>query len=166
MELGEKKLRTGLLVLLLVIWGGLVYRIYSRYFRKPVQVASTAARAPRAAAVAYTDEPYELLLNYANPFDVGWDQPPPPAVDSVPAPAATPPAPPTPPVEIEFPPLEYRGFIHLKNGRTVAVVALGPRLVHWQVREKIDELTLLNLYGDSIRVQYQGKKRVYRRTAQ
>ena len=139
----------------LAIWGLLGYRIYQKlnpgndFFIPPPQEIFTA--------VTQTDS-FTLLVNYRDPF-LGTKL----RVPEVPV-AHTPPAtrrastvipkPVSPPQVKPFPQIQYKGLIALKTGRKAALVNIDGKTMNWGWGESYRELTLLNIYEDSIRVRY------------
>lgn len=167
---GTPRIRLLLFLLLLAVWSMVVYRIYTKYFsKKTLQPVSTSVQ--QHERQSDEDEPYQLIASYPDPFDIqGANNRE--SEDSVlmaaknaqsaagPQPTATPPPP------VVFPPIEYQGFVRLKNGKAIAVVHLNGKTINWAPGEVIEHLTLLEIREDSVQISFQGQRQVFRKTLQ
>ncbi len=141
---------------LLTVWGLLGFRVYQKY--SPTQLSFHQPERPAPILTALPLEPFSLLSNYRDPFA---SHPPnqtamvnpvrptskkPPAV-KLQVKEASPPA---------IPELSYKGNIALKNGRESALLRVDNHLVNLGKGETYNELKLLQIFDDSIKVSFQG----------
>lgn len=156
MEKNTAKYFLGAMVFL--VWGLLVYRIYSK-------VRPSNNWAPIQQEMAFETgqnvaDDFTLSLNYSNPFKVG-------KVNSIRVLAASTSSSSrgrivTPlkkekkkvvPKPVYFPKISYKGTINLKTGKKVALVNIDNQMMNMNQGEKYENILLSNIYEDSIQFQ-------------
>lgn len=155
----NKNVRYLLAVAVLAIWGLLGYRIYQKMNPGNDFVAPPP---PVLAVTEVEKDSFTLLVNYPDPF-LGTRIPLP---EAAPAPAnpsnsttVIPPKISSPPATAVFPQIVYKGLIALKNGRKAALATVDGKTMNWGWGENYEEMTLLDIQEDSIRVRYQEEEK-------
>ncbi len=141
---------------LVLIWGLLLSRIYGKYAGSTnLQYASSES----PLFIAKTEaEPFSISTDtYRDPFLENTLKQPQPVVvkrrntRTVAAPKALLKTKP-----IKFPMIAYKGHILSKSGHKAAVLKVNKDLINLSWGEKYQEISLLQIYEDSIRVGYKG----------
>ncbi|MEM9821096.1 MAG: hypothetical protein AAF985_08495, partial [Bacteroidota bacterium] len=57
--------------------------------------------------------------------------------------------------------LVYKGNVQLKNGRNAALVTVSGQMLNLGEGEKVDKITLLKIYEDSIHITFDGHPKTY-----
>jgi hypothetical protein len=150
-----------LLISLLLIWGSLAFKIYRKYFKKPdVQPKSSSSYSPKKNH-NNDEEEYSLSLNYQDPFNNNISSSETENEHNV---SSVVPSPiPVPPEPIQFPMIEYKGFIRLKNGQPAALISSKNKTFNWHFGEEIENASLVSIWEDSIVINYLGHFRTYRK---
>ncbi|MBK8562385.1 MAG: hypothetical protein IPN76_03325 [Saprospiraceae bacterium] len=61
---------------------------------------------------------------------------------------------------VAFPAIGYKGNVKLKSGRMAAILSIGGSISNIGVGEKLEEVTLLEIYEDSILVRFQKAEKI------
>lgn len=142
---------------LLAVWGLVGFRVYQKF--GPKELNLPPPRYALATTTATPAEPFQLLLDYRDPFS-GKSFPPPASppktVSNPPKPAAAKPKkPPAPPA---LPKIVYKGHVALRDGRQAALLRIDNQLVNMGEGERHDAVQLLKIYGDSVKVEFKGQQ--------
>jgi len=157
----NRKLIYILLPLTLFIWGMIVYKIV---FDTNTQEENTSfvQNANRKKTAAVPPDTFELLLNYPDPFLKDERR-------KVTTPSNSPiSAPPKTDKKAEqtvnWPKLKYEGSVrHVKEGVTLAIVNINGTSKFMKAGETVDNVKLIQIYNDSITVNFQTQKRTVKK---
>lgn len=64
---------------------------------------------------------------------------------------------------IIFPKIDYKGYVKKSSGSGLASVNFDGKSIHWEKGEKIDDVYLMDIYTDSIRIQKDGVRKTIKR---
>jgi len=147
-----------LAIALLGVWGLVGYQLYQKFGPKE-DFIPTHHQSYQQTEVQLA-ESFKLLVNYRDPFleerlkrKTAMSSAP-LTVNVAPRKAATPAKKPV------FPKVLYKGNIKMDNGREVALVNINGKTVHLAEQEKHQELKMIQIYEDSIKMNFQGVDKV------
>jgi hypothetical protein len=158
----KNKTKYWLTVAMLGVWGLVAYRFYQR--ASPNNGVQTPTALPKMSGTAAEKDSFSLLLTYGNPF-ASSDAPKRTTENNSNAPSKgtavrTPPEVKPEPPMVAFPAIGYKGNVKLKSGRMAAILSIGGSISNIGVGEKLEEVTLLEIYEDSIRVRFQKAEKI------
>ncbi|MEL6863594.1 MAG: hypothetical protein AAFP19_04205 [Bacteroidota bacterium] len=143
---------------LFAVWGLVGYRLYTKLYKSnqayllppPIEISDAPA----------TDDSFTLSLDYRDPFlDKKLSRPKAVQVKQVAKKVNVPPKPKakTPIKTVEFPDMQYKGNIALKDGRQVALVSINGEIVNLGLGESYEQVALMEIEQDSIQIGYRGE---------
>ncbi len=170
----NKKLLYILLPAVLVIWGGIFYRIYDAVSGKDdtKDTPTTAVQKPAPSQLADTTQ---LLANYRDPFldgvvglsdrSYGVIGVRTSAVVPVPVVMVTPPPTPivvTPPVP--WPAIQYKGMIQNANSASkIALLQMNGKSYMVSEKQAVQEVQITTIHKDSVGVRFRSEEKYFRK---
>ncbi|MGK6353198.1 hypothetical protein [Parapedobacter sp. DT-150] len=148
----NKKLTYPLLVLVLILWGVIFYRIFSGWSDEESAMPLPQRLAERVAPERPVDD--SLLLDYRDPFLDNVDGETPMMTEDSLAMAyeyveETP--------YVDWSQVQYLGSVNSTGGKAVALVSINGKEYMLKPGETVDGYTLVGQVGSSIAVRYQGQ---------
>ena len=156
----NKKVTYFLLLLVVGLWGGIVYKVFTSVSTNEEVVIEDTYIIPRLEIE--NEESFVVLGGYIDPFlkksFKRRQQPSSISASSTPRPKPPKPSPPTPPpVPIQWPQLDYHGTFN--NGKTGMLdINNKPHVVH--TNQQYDGITILSITKDYIQVSYKDSTKV------
>lgn len=146
----KKKLTIPLLVLTLVLWGAILYRVLSGGSEANVSAVNTQPAPKRAATVMERPGSDSLLLNYQDPFliEAEEEQTDEELVEAYDAYVEEEPY-------IDWSQVQYLGSV--TGGAAVALVMINGQEYMLKAGDTVDGYTLVGQDGNSITIRYQGQ---------
>jgi len=160
----EQKNTKYLLALTLVaIWGLLGFRVFNKMNPPKLQFVDNGIVADEVKILE--KDSLSLLVNYPDPFLTGkLESKVPINVAAIPRktfPTAAVKVAPKKKQKIVFPKLSYKGNVKLKNGRNAALVNIEGQIMNLGLGEKYESISLVQIYEDSIQINFNGHLRTY-----
>jgi len=157
----KKKLNAALLMVVLGVWGTVVYRYVSQYLSKPVALAYSGHEMSLKAPVPEKDS-FELRPLVRDPF-----------LNNASAPVVLPvykknvtvvKKEKKQPHPSEFPAVDYLGYIKSANKNDeLALLKVNGKLIQIRINQTASGVRALQLYKDSIKITFQGEVRFIRK---
>ncbi|MFK8101600.1 MAG: hypothetical protein AB8G15_03715 [Saprospiraceae bacterium] len=151
-----------LAIAVIAIWGLLGYRIYKKVYPDNdffIPPTSNFALEENIAA-----DSFQLLVNYRDPFledKIKQRQKPTKPERQVNVLQPTKKFNVAKSKKVTFPKLTYKGSIYLESGRKVALVSFNKQMVNLGLGESFEEITLLAIQEDSIRLRFEGQEKTF-----
>lgn len=158
--MNKKYLNSILIVLLVAIWGGVIYK----YFIKKKIAAPENALHSKGMAIDYTiaKDTFVLQLNSRDPFKASKRRRT--QSNTTPQTKSSTNRAKQPKKTLVWPNIQYYGFVKSAPNKTrKALVKINNRLHRKREREVIDEVKLVKAYSDSIIVMFNKEKKTVRR---
>ncbi len=142
----KKYLNSTLIILLLIIWGNIIYKYFGRSKTKDTQAHIVGANMPIHYAVA--KDTFILQLNNRDPFKVSKIRKVTTVTRSIRIIKNNQPIKP-----VIWPNIEYYGFVKSVSNKTkLVLVKVNGKLLKKREKDKIESLTIIKAYSDSITV--------------
>jgi len=149
----NKKLTYFLGVLVIGVWGLIIYRVFRAMGGddNPNAQVMTAFKKEAFNDYELPKDTGKLLLNYRDPFSVEKEK------DTARTPVIKPVRPAMPKPAVNWGMIKYAGFVHNPgSGKIIAIVSINGRQQMLAEGETADQVRLLRNMKDSIQVLYQG----------
>lgn len=155
----KKNLNIFLSILLIVIWGGIIYKYF---FKKSVIENVDSVESHIAGNFIPIDKVRDTLVLEFSGRDPFLNAKP---IKKVVVPKTT--SPKTykkPEVNIIWPQIQYYGFVKSNNSKNeLVVIKIDGKLYKARNKENIDELKILRTYSDSVEIELNSNKRFFYR---
>ncbi len=151
-----------LAIAVIAIWGLLGYRIYKKVYPDNDFFIPTTNDFVLEKNTAI--DSFQLLVNYRDPFlgnKIKQRQQPISTERQVNVGKPTKNFNLTKPKKATFPKLSYKGSIYLDSGRKVALISFNKHMVNLGLGESFEEITLLAIQEDSIRLGFKGQEKTF-----
>ena len=161
----DKAIKIFLGIAIVAIWGTIINRILNGNSDEGIIVPSKAVVNTQKSGI----EKFNLLLDYSDPFLSNMIVPTTTSNDNVVDSSLfvlppTSPKPTKPKKIVRFPVVQYHGMSKNNNrSEAVALVKIDRKTHLMRIGDKQNEVTIMNIYRDSIRVMKEGSFKTYKR---
>lgn len=156
-SVSNKKLNYALLALVVILWGGIMYKFF---FKNTAEVSSNLnplVESPKETTVVLKKETYDLLLNYPDPFDVKRAENKP---KKKPVLAKKTLKQRIQPKYIQWPTLNYYGMAKNKEtNEKIAIIGINGQSVLLSEKSSKKDVMIDVIYNDSVVVVFAGVKK-------
>lgn len=162
----KKKINIVLLVLVLTLWGTVIYRYVSQYFSKDELLSSSQSNSNFSNLNIKSKDTFELVPLHRDPF-LNKEY----YTESKPKPISLPYKPATskakPSIQITanktFPAVNYLGYIKPEKGVELVLIKVNGTLLKLKNNESKEGIKVLQIFKDSIKVSYEGEAKIIRK---
>lgn len=156
-------------LLLALVWGLVGFRLYTKYLKGSPNINIKTNYIVEESPTIVLDT-FTLIKNYSDPFqyadvqEIGTEKATnffnTPNYPRYPTISVEPPKQEIKimaPVIINFPNIQYKGFIKSKQGRVVALINVEGNVSNLAINENLKGVKLTNIYEDSIQVEFKNQ---------
>lgn len=160
-----------LLILCLGVWAAVFYVLFANK-----ETTDIPNYIPNKTKEIQEKESYELLLAYSDPFLKSGVSRKKPKASNIPSIASSNPSVSRSILEsrlnrptkkrknnVVFPQIKYKGFVKKTAGSGLVSVDFDGQAMHWEKGKEINDIYLMDIYMDSIRIQKDGVRKTIKR---
>lgn len=156
----NKKLVYVLLPLVVLIWGIIVYRIFTSINPDSPNVTGRQSSLVTDTLQKNVPDTFTIVANYRDPFLGALPVAPSKPGFSVTKPVAKAPEPPKETIPVLWPSLSYSGMVRNKDSKKqMALIQINNSMHSMQINETVAGVQLLGIYPDSIIVVFNKQKK-------